>query len=152
MKKQFNIRAYGIVINDSNELLITHETRNNQEMIKLPGGGVEWGEGIIDGLKREFREELGWVIEVGELFYLTDFFQQSAFNPLDQVVSVYYLVNCENKQVPRQQLTHELIVFEWVPLSRLTTIKFTFPIDQVVVNKIITSISSEHNLQFSRKK
>ncbi len=33
----------------------------------LVGGSVEPGESLADGLKREFREETGWEVEVGRL-------------------------------------------------------------------------------------
>ncbi|WCC80445.1 NUDIX domain-containing protein [Cutibacterium equinum] len=41
----------------------------------LPGGGLEFGETLIDGLKREFDEEFGLLIIVGErLHVLENFF------------------------------------------------------------------------------
>lgn len=65
-------------------------------MLKFPGGGLEWGEGIADALKREFREELGAEIDLLRHFYTTDFFQISAFNSQQQIISVYYLVKLAN--------------------------------------------------------
>lgn len=36
---------------------------------ELPGGHIEFGESLIDGLKREFREEFGVEIVVGEVIH-----------------------------------------------------------------------------------
>ena len=85
----FNIRVYGLVINDREELLVTDEFRAGMKMTKLPGGGLIWGEGIHDCLKREFKEELNCSIDILEHFYTTDFFQISAFNNEHQLISIY---------------------------------------------------------------
>ena len=54
---QFNIRVYGILINERNEVLLTDEYRFGTEITKFPGGGLEFGEGTIDCIKREMMEE-----------------------------------------------------------------------------------------------
>ena len=53
--KSFNIRVYGILLNDRNEVLVSDECRNGYSFTKFPGGGLEFGEGLVDGLKREFE-------------------------------------------------------------------------------------------------
>ncbi|MFX5510116.1 NUDIX domain-containing protein, partial [Acinetobacter baumannii] len=59
---------------------------------KLPGGGLEIGEGTRDCLAREFKEETGLTVTIGKHIYTTDFFQISAFNNKDQIISIYYEV------------------------------------------------------------
>ena len=56
---KFNLRVYGILINKNNEVLLSSELRFEKPMIKFPGGGLEFGEGLVDCLKREFQEECG---------------------------------------------------------------------------------------------
>src|SRR6478735_2216297 len=90
-KGLFNVRVYGLLINDKNELLISDEQEQGMRFTKLPGGGLEYGEGLIEGLKREFVEECDTDIEVIDHFYTTDFFIKSAFND-SQIISVYYNV------------------------------------------------------------
>ena len=90
--KVFNIRVYGILIAEE-RILVTDEYRMGQYMTKLPGGGLQFGEGAIDAVKREFQEELCIHIAVLQHFYTTDFFQPSAFNPKHQIISIYYLVS-----------------------------------------------------------
>ena len=91
-EKRFNIRVYGIVINDRNELLVSDEMIRGLQFTKFPGGGLEWGEGIRECLEREFKEELNQPIQVGDHFYTTDYFQQSAFLETDQLISIYFKV------------------------------------------------------------
>lgn len=38
------------------------------DVYELPGGHIDFGEDIVEGLKREIREELGMTITVGEPF------------------------------------------------------------------------------------
>src|SRR5215217_4020233 len=88
----FNVRVYGILINEQNELLVSDEYIRGGYFTKFPGGGLEFGEGTRDCLKREFIEEMNLNVEVGEHIYTTDFFQLSAFNNNHQIVSIYYFV------------------------------------------------------------
>ncbi len=50
---KFTIRVYGLFTNDQNEILITDEFQLNTQMTKFPGGGLHFGEGTMDCLKRE---------------------------------------------------------------------------------------------------
>ena len=86
----FNLRVYGIYINEQHQILVSDEYIRGQYFTKFPGGGVELGEGTRDCLKREFREEMNLKIEVEEHIYTTDFFQPSVFKNGDQIISIYY--------------------------------------------------------------
>lgn len=94
MIKAINLRVYGVLVNDKKQVLVSDERiyYNNQEITKFPGGGLELGEGTIDCIIRECKEEIGIDVEVIDHLYTTDFFQQSAFNPEHQIISVYYLI------------------------------------------------------------
>src|SRR5687767_177252 len=117
--KNFNVRVYGIWIRDS-KVLVCHEKSGDTEFTKFPGGGVDPGEGILDTLKREFKEELDFVPEEFELFYVNPFFQKSAFGD-EQLISVYYRVYAQKDFIlrpiteKRWDKTFELNAF-WVPL------------------------------------
>ncbi len=136
--QRFNIRIYGICINERNEVLLSDETYQSLNFTKFPGGGLEFGEGTIDCLKREFQEEFSLEIEVGSLFYLTDFFQVSAFSENDQVISVYYLIKADLQAL--DQLINDQTSVEklhWVNLSELTEEQLSLPIDRIVAQKLI---------------
>jgi 8-oxo-dGTP diphosphatase len=149
--EKFNIRVYGLLLNDKMELLVVDELEYGMEFTKFPGGGLELGEGLIDGLVREWKEELDVRIEVLSHFYTTDFFQPSAFNPAHQLISIYYLV--KNSEPFRNKFSDvafdftdrnakEVLSFRWVKLDERTHQQLTFPIDKLVVNKLFEKISS----------
>src|SRR5579863_4722029 len=93
MSYPFNVRVYGILIDKNQNVLVCDELIHGKYITKFPGGGLEFGEGTTDAIKREMMEETNTEIEVIEHFYTTDFFQVSAFNPHVQVISIYYLIN-----------------------------------------------------------
>ena len=63
------VAAGAIVLNDRGEVLLIKDDRRHSWT--FPGGIVEEGEGLLDGVKREVLEETGIEIEVGELFCVT---------------------------------------------------------------------------------
>lgn len=142
--KQFNIRVYGILTNESGEVLISTERRKGHTFTKFPGGGLEFGEGTKECLARELKEELNVDAEIGELVYLTDFFQQSAFHPDHQLISIYYRASVANSMdilvSMLAQGHHDEETFRWISLNDLTEEVMTFPIDKMVVQKIKASI------------
>ena len=125
---RFNIRVYGIWI-DAGRLLVNEEIIRGRRVIKLPGGGLEPGEGTIDGLKREWMEELDIPIDVLGHFYTTDFFQQSAFDDT-QVISIYYRVQADASAAIRNKVPAERTY--WMPLAAVDAGTFTLAIDRVV--------------------
>jgi len=135
-----NVRVYGLLINEDEQVLISDEQEYGMRFSKFPGGGLEYGEGLIDGLKREFIEECNAEIEVLSHFYTTDFFVKSAFNE-SQIISIYYLVrnpaplNLNIKTLPFDFGSDmgTLQAFRWIAISELKEENVTFPIDQHVV-------------------
>ncbi|HMO60512.1 MAG TPA: NUDIX hydrolase [Ferruginibacter sp.] len=100
----FTIRVYGILVNDKQQVLVSDEYIRGNYFTKFPGGGMEIGEGTRDCLKREFVEEMNLKVEVGNHIYTTDIYQQSAFNPAHQIVSIYYFAHAlEPITAPIQQ-------------------------------------------------
>ncbi len=128
MSRRFNIRVYGICIRQG-LLLVSEELIRGQWIIKFPGGGLEWGEGPHDCLRREWQEELGLDIEVGNHFYTTHFFQPSAYDD-SQVLSIYYHVSFSPLQQPQNSNEGERI--RWVPLEQVSANLFSMPIDKHV--------------------
>ncbi|WP_158828466.1 NUDIX domain-containing protein [Mucilaginibacter lacusdianchii] len=147
MTNCFNVRVYGLLINDNHEILLSDEQEYGQRFTKFPGGGLEYGEGLIDGLKREFIEECNLPIEVSSHFYTTDFYVKSAFNN-SQIISVYYkVINTTPVNLPVKikpfdfdGLHEPLQAFRWKKLTELVPQDVTFPIDQYVIDLLLKEL------------
>jgi 8-oxo-dGTP diphosphatase len=146
----FNVRVYGLLINEESKILVSDEFIRGRFITKFPGGGLEFGEGTRDCLVREFKEETGLSIKVIEHYYTTDFFQVSSFNTHQQVISIYYIVSCnELHKLQTQSSKFNFLpsqiqdknacaeVFRWIDLVELKEDDLSLPIDKVVVNKIL---------------
>jgi len=148
MNRKFNVRVYGICIHNGN-VLVADELIKGREITKFAGGGLEFGEGTLDCIKREFKEETGQEIEVIRHFYTTDFFVESAFKPESQVISIYYLVKfisdlsfaVKNKKFDFLQRTSDEFVFRWISLKAISENEFTFVIDKKVAEMIKTEFA-----------
>ena len=54
MNYPFNVRVYGLLIDEQNRVLISDEEEDGFQFSKFPGGGLEYGEGLLEALAREF--------------------------------------------------------------------------------------------------
>ncbi len=70
MKKGIDYIGVGvgaIIINDEGKVFLAkrgQKAKNERGTWEFPGGGVEFGEKLVDAIKREMREEFGVEIEV----------------------------------------------------------------------------------------
>ncbi len=150
----FNIRVYGILLNDQKQVLVSDELIRGMYITKFPGGGLEFGEGTRSCLQREFMEEMNLRVNVAEHIYTTDYFQMSAFNPEHQIVSIYYMANAlEEIKVPlrdkpfdfdEQQLkvyeaTRETETFRFIDWQHFSADSMTLPIDKIVADLVKAS-------------
>ncbi len=142
-EKKFNIRIYGLFTVDG-RILVSDEFRLGIFMTKFPGGALEFGEGTIDCLRREFMEELSSEISGISHFYTTDFYQPTTLLPTDmQLFNVYYRVHIDRPyrftttvkkfDIPAVDGAQS---FRWLQTDELKEEDFTFPIDRFIVNKI----------------
>ncbi len=158
MSGSFNVRVYGILIDDQKRLLVSDEYIRSKYYTKFPGGGLEFGEGTRDCLKREFIEEMNLRIEVLNHLYTTDFYQESAFRPGDQIISIYYLVKALEPILVRlsdipfdfdeahlllYKEMGEIETFRFIELANLSEESVTLPIDKVVVQLIRKKYTSD---------
>jgi 8-oxo-dGTP diphosphatase len=151
---RFNIRVYGILLNDQKQVLVSDELIRGSYIIKFPGGGLEFGEGTRDCLKREFKEEMNLEVEIGNHIYTTDYFQMSAFNPDHQIISIYYFAHAQEdikaplrnkpfdfdeQQLKVYEATGETETFRFINWDDFSAESVTLPIDKTVA-KIIKEV------------
>ena len=147
----FNIRVYGILINEQKQILVSDEFIRGNYYTKFPGGGLEIGEGTRDCLKREFKEEMNLEVEIGDHIYTTDFYQRSAFNPEHQILSIYYYAKAlepitapirlkefdfDEAQLKVYEKENEIETFRFIDWDLFTSDNVTLPIDKFVVNML----------------
>lgn len=143
----FNVRVYGILLGDNKKVLVSDEFIRGGYYTKFPGGGLEFGEGTRDCLKREFKEEMDLEVKIGDHLYTTDFFQMSAFHPEHQIISIYYFaealepIRARLSDIPfdfdEQQLKvyaekKETETFRFIDWDVFSEESVTLPIDKVV--------------------
>ena len=71
-ENEYNIGVQLIILNQSNEILITQRSKNKMVLPgkwECNGGAIDAGETPIEGLEREIREELGIVLDREKIKY-----------------------------------------------------------------------------------
>jgi len=147
--RHFNIRVYGILFNATNGILLSDEYVLDRYMTKFPGGGMKFGEGPEDCIKREAIEELGQEIEISDHFYTTGFFQKALYYADHQLISIYYKIKLKGE--PAFHISDKAFDFKgkingsqsfrWAQLEDLSDKDFTFPIDRYVL-KLLRKLPS----------
>lgn len=143
----FNLRVYGILINEKKQVLVSDELIRGSYITKFPGGGLEFGEGTRNCLQREFMEEMNLKVEIGNHIYTTDYYQMSAFNPSHQIISIYYFAKAleeiniplrnkpfdfDEQQMKVYEATKETETFRFIDWNDFSTESVTLPIDKIV--------------------
>lgn len=81
-----------LIVNSDGEFLSVFCTRNNavvgikkdQNIWKLPQGGIDEGESVIDACKREIKEELGIDINVNQIVQKKDWCEEFSYHFLNE--------------------------------------------------------------------
>lgn len=141
---QFTVRVYGILFNEKKQVLVSDEYIRGGYYTKFPGGGLEFGEGTLECIVREWKEEVNQDVEVVEHIYTTDFFQISAFDNVNQIISIYYLLKAVSPFVA--PLLEKPFGFEipegasqvegvrWVDWEDFSSATVSLPIDKVLAD------------------
>ena len=147
MISMFNIRVYGILINEQQQVLVSDEFIRGAYITKFPGGGLEFGEGTRECLAREFMEEMQLKVKVANHIYTTDFYQQSAFNAAHQIISIYYFAEAleditaplrskpfdfDARELKMYEETGETETFRFIEWEDFSEGSVSLPIDKIV--------------------
>lgn len=118
----FSYRVAGICMQNGKVLL---QTTTDDPAFAFPGGHVAFGETNEQTMIREFKEEIGAEITVGELRWVAEVFFPWGTRPCHQIC-LYYMVELNDEVTPREGifLGREQIEgrnfdleFHWVPLK-----------------------------------
>ena len=115
--------ARGLFFLDGRVLLAQDK---NQGHYFPPGGGVDFGEPIESALQRELLEELGWRTEVKRFVGCLEHSWKGKKNNFE--TNFYFVLDVLDGDVKNPVSKESHLNFEWVELSRLTSLKI-FPED-----------------------
>src|SRR5262245_40318976 len=154
----FNLRVYGVLLGDNGDILVADEFIRGNYYTKFPGGGLEFGEGTRDCLKREFKEEMDLDVKITDHIYTTDFFQMSAFTPDKQIISIYYFAESlepikaplrnkpfdfDEHQMDIYKKTGETETFRFIEWNDFSEDIITLPIDKVVAGIVKKTLNAK---------
>ena len=124
----FSYRVAGICIRNNKVLL---QKPTNDTAFAFPGGHVAFGETNEQTLVREFREEIGTDISVGDLRWVGEIFFPWGSKPCHQIC-LYYSVDITSDDIPTEGMfigkeqiegRNFSLEFHWVPLAELKNLE-----------------------------
>ncbi|MFO7924775.1 MAG: NUDIX domain-containing protein [Bacteroidales bacterium] len=132
------------MINDEAGVLLSDEYRFNMCMTKFPGGGMKFGEGPEDCMRREAIEEFGQPVEILNHFYTTGFYQKAMFFQSHQLISIYYRIkptgkikfHISDKPFDFPADTEGSQSFRWQNIKTLKAEELSFPVDRFVAGML----------------
>jgi 8-oxo-dGTP diphosphatase len=116
---RIRVRVCGVCIENEQILLVCHRPiLGEKDYWSPPGGGIDEGESATEALKREFLEETGFKIEVGELLKTREFIK-APLHAIELYFSVKILSgNLIKGHDPEMNLNEQLIKdVSWLPLQ-----------------------------------
>lgn len=129
MIDKINVRVYATIVKD-NKVLVLHEEYVGEQLMKFPGGGLEFGESVLECVQRELDEELNIKVKNIEHLYTQEDFLVSKFRNSEQLLTIYYLAEMidENELLILDRCIDKI---EWVSLETKEN-PFPLPIDKIV--------------------
>ena len=123
MSSQIEIITRGVMIHN-NFILLCRNVKNGYHF--LPGGHVEFGEPASAALAREFIEECGLPVAVGDLLLTHEHLYARKSGPRHEVNVVFHVehLGADEAGTPVRVVSKEpKIEFEWIALSELGKIE-----------------------------
>jgi 8-oxo-dGTP diphosphatase len=108
-----------MIFNDREELFLTKrgkKARNERGCWEIPGGGVEFGEKLIDAIKREVMEEYGVEIKILEQFPAADHIIP---DEKQHWVPTTFLAKIKDGQTPKIMEPDKCDAIGWFALDKL---------------------------------
>ena len=143
MAQHFNMRvgAEAVIVRDDAILLVEYGNGWKRHF-NLPGGGIEPGESIVDGLRRELREETCAEITVGPLLLALEYFPPHFDQRYGDLHKLSLIFRCDlqagsEPQLPARPDPHQVAV-QRVPLVALAT----EPLIPEIAGQLLTLIAT----------
>jgi mutator protein MutT len=118
--QRFRIALYGVLVEEGRVLLTTTRVPSGT-ITNFPGGGLELGESPLEAIVREFQEETGLRVKIGELLFCSQSFQQNPEYPAEQLMHIFYRVTRIGGEVTTKGNDDDVAEVSWVPLKDLSS-------------------------------
>ena len=116
-----------VALLEEGKLLLVEHCKDDHRYWLLPGGGLEWGEGLKDAARRELLEETGVEAEIGHLLLASETVSpDSSRHLLHMVFSARRLGSSPHS--PTSPAEERITDVRWVPLSEVASLVFHPPI------------------------
>lgn len=99
-----------LIYNDKNEIFLGKSYKWGENWI-IPGGHLDWGEKLVDCVKREVKEETNLKVDNIELVTIQESIFSKEFHKKKHMVFVDYCCKVENSDI---KLNHEIQEYVWV--------------------------------------
>jgi 8-oxo-dGTP pyrophosphatase MutT (NUDIX family) len=119
---KFRIAVYGVLVEEK-KVLLTNTRVPSGVITNFPGGGLELGESPLEALLREFQEETGIEIRVGELLFCSQGFQQNPEYPHEQLMHIYYRVFRDGSPLTLSGNNDDVVSAVWVYQEDLSKLR-----------------------------
>lgn len=127
--------AMKAVIEKDGKVLILRESRlyidgegTQAGRYQMPGGRIEPGEKIEDGLKREVKEETGLSVEIGDPIYVGEWFP-TIKDVKNQIIAVFIVCRPVNDKI---LLSKDHDRYDWVYPKDRAKYDLSDPYDKVI--------------------
>jgi 8-oxo-dGTP diphosphatase len=137
--KPRRISVRGVIFKDGKLLCVRHRDQDTGEPVAhyaTPGGGLERGEALVEGVKRELIEETGVAPKVGKLLFIQQFMTRFGNEEID---FLFHIENPEDyEHVDLTKTTHGL--------KEIAEIDFIDPTNTAILPSFLTKLDLESHL------
>lgn len=129
----FRTGAYGLVIDNDCLLMIKPVWA---DLWELPGGGIDQGEGLEEGLIREFHEEVGCSVAPDSLRIISNIKCNFYADDLDEfwyAEMTFFSASLNGGLLSNAQDTSETAEISWLPIDSLASIDMHYIHKDVVM-------------------
>jgi len=139
---RFNARCYAMIRSSKNRLLVMKERWQGVDLQKLPGGGLELGEGMMECLDREISEEfIAYHPLTWQHHYVPTHCFSSRFKPEEQLILNYFIADqiVEENDWKIVENDENLLEMIWLPIEETSSQWFTLESDREAFLKLVAS-------------
>ncbi len=136
----FKIAVSAFIVKENSILIL--KRRDDETFLpgvwEVPGGGIDQGETIEQGVIRETQEEAGIAATVGPLFGYFEYVDGYG----QKTVNLNFLCSMKNAQQQVDVSSGEMAGFNWITLEEFKTISFTSSIMELACKQALELVTS----------